>query len=70
MFDSGAQNQVSGRYQVEMVAGEMRKKSHHASVQEKLDEGSQQGWRLVSATTTNASGTYVTGIYWDTMSER
>lgn len=70
MFDSGAQSPASGRYRMEMVAGEMRKKSHHANVQEKLNEGSQQGWRLVSATTTNASGTYVTGIYWDTTPER
>lgn len=70
MFERSAESQATGRYQVEMVAGEMRKKSHHASVQEKLDEGSQQGWRLVSATTTNASGTYVTAIYWDTTPER
>jgi hypothetical protein len=34
-------------------------------VQERLDEGAAEGWRLVSATTTNA-----TGIYWDTTRER
>jgi hypothetical protein len=39
-------------------------------VQAALDEGSAAGWRLVSATTTNASGVYVTGIFWDTTPER
>ncbi|MGF1470555.1 MAG: hypothetical protein ACFB50_02290 [Rubrobacteraceae bacterium] len=57
----------AGRYQFRIVAGEMRVKSHEKKVQEALDEGSSRGWRLVSATTTNATGTYVTGIYWDTV---
>lgn len=43
----------------------MRVKSHQNKVQEALDEGASWGWRLVSATTTNATGSYVTGIYWD-----
>jgi len=29
-----------------------------------------RGLRLVSATTTNAAGSYVTGIYWDTTPAR
>lgn len=65
MFDSEAR-QSTGPYQVEMVTGELRQKSHQAKVQERLDEGTVRGWRLVSATTTNATGSYVTGIYWDT----
>lgn len=65
MFESEARG-TAGRYQAEIVAGEMRQKSHLAKVQEHLDEGSARGWRLVSANTTNAAGTYVTGIYWDT----
>jgi hypothetical protein len=48
----------------------MRQKSHQTKVQERLDEGAAKGWRLVSATTTNATGSYVTGIYWDTTQER
>lgn len=48
----------------------MRQKSHQQSVQRALDEGSARGWRLVSATTTNASGALVTGVYWDTAPER
>lgn len=66
MVESSAQSSATGRYRVEIVTGEMRKKSHQNKVQETLNEGSQQGWQLVSATTTNASGVYVTGIYWDT----
>ena len=65
MFESEA-GQSTGRYRVEMVTGELRQKSHQAKVQERLDEGAARGWRLVSATTTNATGSYVTGIYWDT----
>ena len=60
----------TGRYRAEIVAGEMRRKSHLTKVQERLDEGAAKGWRLVSATTTNGTGTYVTGIYWDTTRER
>jgi len=48
----------------------MRQKSHQAKVQEHLDEGAGKGWLLISATTTNAAGSYVTGIYWDTTPER
>jgi len=48
----------------------MRQKSHQTKVQERLDEGAAKGWRRVSATTTNATGSYVTGIYWDTTQER
>ena len=65
MFE-GEAGQSTGRYRVEMVTGELRQKSHQAKVQERLDEGAARGWRLVSATTTNATGSYVTGIYWDT----
>ena len=60
----------TGLYRAEIVAGEMRQKSHQAKVQEYPDEGAARGWRLVSATTTNATGSYVTGIYWDTAPER
>jgi hypothetical protein len=60
----------SGRYQAEIVAGEVRPKSHQSKVQERLDKSAARGWRLVSATTTNATGSYVTGIYWDTTPER
>jgi hypothetical protein len=48
----------------------MRQKSHQSKVQEHLDEGAARGWWLVSATTTNAAGSYVTGIYWDTAPKR
>ena len=60
----------TGRYRFQIVTGEMRVKSHQNKVQEALDEGSSRGWRLISATTTNATGYYVTGIYWDTVPER
>jgi hypothetical protein len=48
----------------------MRQESHQTKVQEHLDEGASRGWRLVSATTMNATGSYVTGIYGDTLPER
>ena len=64
MFRSGA-GTPTGRYRAEIVAGEMRQKSHQTRVQERLDEGAPKGWRLVSATTTNATGTN-----WDTTRER
>ncbi|CAA9468733.1 MAG: hypothetical protein AVDCRST_MAG02-3446 [uncultured Rubrobacteraceae bacterium] len=70
MSERSAQSQPPGRYTVEIVSGEMRQKSHQQSVQRALDEGSAHGWRLVSATTTNASGSWVTGVYWDTAPER
>lgn len=70
MFERESQGTASGRYRVELVSGEMRQKSHQQSVQHALDEGSAYGWRLVSATTTNASGSWVTGVYWDTAPER
>ena len=69
VFQSEAR-EPTGRYRAEIVTGEMRQKSHQAKVQEYLDEGAARGWRLVSATTTNATGSYVTGIYWDTAPER
>ncbi len=69
MFDSDARV-TTGRYRVELVSGELRKTSHQQKVQAGLDEGSARGWRLISATTTNATGTFVTGIYWDTTPER
>ena len=59
---------LSGRYRAEIISGEMRTKSHQKKVQEALNEGGARGWRLVSATT-NPSGFFVTGIYWDTMPE-
>lgn len=70
MFGGGEERVPTGRYRFRIVAGEMRVKSHEQKVQEALDEGSSRGWRLVSATTTNATGSYVTGIYWDTAPER
>jgi hypothetical protein len=70
VFERESQVTPPGRYRVELVSGEMRQKSHQQSVQRSLDEGSARGWRLVSATTTNASGSWVTGVYWDTAPER
>ena len=70
MFVGGVERTPTGRYRFRIVAGEMRVKSHEQKVQEALDEGSSRGWRLVSATTTNATGAYVTGIYWNTTPER
>ncbi len=66
----GEESKSTGRYRVRIVAGEMRVKSHQQKVQEALDEGASWSWRLVSATTTNATGSYVTGIYWDTTPDR
>ena len=59
-----------GRYRVVMVAGELRQKSHEGKVQEALNEGASRGWRLVSATTTNATGSWVSSLYWDTSPDR
>ncbi len=70
MFERETESQATGRYRVELVSGEMRQKSHQQSVQQVLDEGSARGWKLVSATTTNTSGAWVTGVYWDTTPER
>lgn len=58
----GDERTPTDRYRVRIVAGEYRVKSHQNKVQEALDEGSSRGWRLVSASTTSASG-----IYWDTV---
>jgi hypothetical protein len=63
VFGGGEERVSSGRYRVRVVVGEIRVKSHQSKVQEALDEGASWGWRLVSATTTNAGGSYVTGIY-------
>jgi hypothetical protein len=60
----------AGRYRTRIVAGHLRQHKHEEAVQHALDEGSAAGWRLVSATTTNGTGTYVTGIFWDTAPER
>jgi hypothetical protein len=70
MFEGEVSSSAPGRYRVEIVSGEMRSVSHQEKVQEILDEGAARGWRLVSATTTNGTGFFVTGIYWDTTSER
>lgn len=70
MFESSAQSTATGRYRVEIVTGEMRAKSHERKVQEALDKGSVEDWRLVNATTTNASSIYVTALYWDTAPKR
>jgi len=64
VFWSGA-GTPAGRYRAEIVAGEMRQKSHQSRVHERLGDGAAKGWRLVGATTTNATGTY-----WDTTRER
>ncbi len=69
MFENDTQT-LAGRYQVRIVSGEMRQKSHQKKVQEALDDGGARGWQLVSATTTNTSGAFVTGVYWDTTPER
>ncbi|MGH3146745.1 MAG: hypothetical protein ACRDTR_13200 [Rubrobacter sp.] len=66
VFESESRGGASGRYRVELVSGEMRQKTHQQSVQRALDEGSASGWRLVSATSSNAGGSWVTGVYWDT----
>ena len=70
MFDRDSQVVSSGGYRMEIVSGQWREKSHRPKVQAALDEGSAQGWWLDSATTTNASGVYITGIFWDTTPER
>lgn len=64
MFKSDDQKPTmsGGRYQARLVSGQMRQKSRQEKVQEALDEGSAMGWRPVGATTTNASGSFVTGI--------
>ncbi len=49
MFDRDSGAVPSGRYRVELVSGQWRGKSHLPKVQAALDEGSAQGWRLVSA---------------------
>ena len=70
MFGGSEERTPTGRYRFQIVTGEMRVKSHQNKVQEALDEGSSWGWSLINATTTNASGYYVTGIYWDTTPDR
>ncbi|MBA2692825.1 MAG: hypothetical protein H0U65_10080 [Rubrobacter sp.] len=70
MFGNDDQQMSVGRYQARLVSGQMRQKSHQQSVQEVLDEGAAKGWRLVNATTTNASGAWVTSVYWDTTPDR
>lgn len=70
MFGSNEAARASGRYRVRVISGEYRVKSHEKKVQEALDEGSALGWRLVSATTTNTTGAFTTGLYWDTRPER
>lgn len=65
MFERDTQA-ATGRYQVKIISGQLRQKKHQEEVQSGLDEGSGRGWRLVSATTTNASGSWVTSLYWDT----
>lgn len=57
MFESDTQTS-SGRYQMRIVSGEMRQKSHQKTVQEALDEGSARGWVLVSATGTDTETTF------------
>jgi len=69
MFDSEART-ATGRYRVEMVAGQYRQNKHQEEVQRALDEGSSRRWTLVNATTTNATGAWVTAIYWDTAPDR
>ena len=69
MFQSEAREPV-GRYRAETISGQLRQKSHLAKVQERLNEGDARGWRLLSASTTNASGAHFTSIYWDTTQER
>ena len=71
MFGGGSEQMAPpGRYRVEIVSGELREKSHERKVQEALNAGDAMGWRLVSASTMNATGAYVTGVYWDTTPER
>ena len=60
----------TGRYRFQIVTGEMRQKTHERNVQEALNEGASNRWQLVSATTTNAAGSWVTSLYWDTEPER
>jgi hypothetical protein len=70
VFERESHGTATGRYRVDLVSGEMRQKSHQQSVQDTLDAGSAAGWRLVNATTTNASGAWVSAVYWDTAPER
>jgi hypothetical protein len=69
MFQSEAPQSDFERYRVQII-GEMRTGSHQEKVQEALDKGSDAGWQLVSAMTNNATGFFVTGVYWDTTPER
>jgi hypothetical protein len=69
MFQS-QEEEPAGRYRTGIIEGHMRKQSHQAEVYECLNKGEQQGWRLVSASTSNPVGTYFTSLYWDTSQER
>ncbi len=74
MFRSLFQSQdagPTGRYRAEIIDGHVRKHSHQAEVYECLKKGEQQGWWLVSASTSNSmASSWTTSIYWDTTPER
>ncbi len=70
MFGSGSSATPPGRYQVQLVSGELGEKTHQRNVQQALNEGASRGWRLVSAGTTNGTGYWVTSLYWDTSPDR
>ena len=69
MFGSGS-SATPGRYEVQLVSGELREKTHQRNVQQALNEGASRGWRLVSASTTNTAGSWITSLYWDTSLDR
>jgi hypothetical protein len=71
LFRSSEAEVPVGRYQVEIISGDMMQRSHLPKVQQRLNEGEQRGWGLVSASTSNeAMGSgWITSIYWDTTPE-
>ena len=66
----GSEGESIGRYHFEIIAGQMRMKSHQSEVQEALNEGANKGWELLNASLTGLSGGYSTGLFWDTAPRR
>lgn len=65
----GSEGESTGRYSFEIIAGQMRMKSHQHEVQKALNEGSNKGG-LLNASLTGQSGGYSTGLFWDTATRR
>lgn len=66
----GGAEESTGRYSFEIIAGQMRMKSHQNEVQKALNEGANKGWELLNASLTGQSGGYSTGLFWDTAPRR